>query len=278
MEIREIINSTDRYNLHSHTPYCDGHAPLHDMTEGALACGMLHYGISPHSPIPVESPCNMAAEAVRPFIEETSHLKEEYEGSLNILTGMEIDFLSKEWGPHIDYFQKLPLDYRIGSVHFVVNQDGIPIDCDGSAARFAVNLKEGFRGDLHYVVERYFEQLLTMMESGGFDILGHADKIASNASAIDQQIEGERWYEALIDDVARKASDSGLIVEINTKAYADKGRFFPSTIWWDRFIAAGAEFAVNSDAHWPDRIDSGRREAFEKLATLGLNQKGVEKR
>ena len=32
---------------------------------------------------------------------------------------MEIDYLNDDWGPANDYFQSLPLDYRIGSVHFI---------------------------------------------------------------------------------------------------------------------------------------------------------------
>lgn len=265
MDIIKILDSTDRYNLHSHTPYCDGRAPLHKMTESALRSGMEHYGISPHSPLPIASPCNMESADIDPYLAEVSRLKAEYEDRMKIWTGMEIDFLSADLGPHIDYFQRLPLDYRIGSVHFVANRDGIPIDCDGSSERFAENLKEGFRGDLRYVVERYFEQLLTMIERGGFDILGHADKIADNASSIDPEIENRGWYEALIDDVARMSSDNNLIVEINTKAYTDKGRFFPSERWWDKFIKEGCRFAVNSDAHRPDRIDAGRLQALNIL-------------
>ena len=58
---------------------------------------------------------------------------------------MEIDFVSRDFGPHIDYFQRLPLDFRLGSVHFVPTQDGVWLDCDGRFERFAGYLRDGFR-------------------------------------------------------------------------------------------------------------------------------------
>ena len=64
MDFNSIISQTRNYNFHSHTQFCDGHAPMSDMARAAAASGMRHYGFSPHSPIPIPSPCNMKAEDV----------------------------------------------------------------------------------------------------------------------------------------------------------------------------------------------------------------------
>lgn len=262
-EIYGLLPASGRYNLHSHTQYCDGHARADEMAEAACNAGMELWGVSPHSPIVVESPCNMSREAVKPYLEEVARLKEWYAGRMHIFTGMEIDFLSADFGPHIDYFRQLSLDYRIGSVHFVPNQEGIPIDCDGSRERFKNYLKTGFSGDLRYVVEKYYEQVLTMLERGGFEILAHFDKIAGNASAVDPEIEKQGWYEALIADVITKASDTGVLVEINTKAIDDRERFYPAQNLWGKIKGAGLPVIFNSDAHWPDKVNLGRDEAIE---------------
>lgn len=55
---------------------------------------------------------------------------------------MEIDYLNDDWGPANDYFQSLPLDYRIGSVHFIPTRGGDFVDIDGSPDRFVVNLRD----------------------------------------------------------------------------------------------------------------------------------------
>ena len=163
MKIEDIIKATDRYNLHSHTQFCDGRFPMEEMAASAAECRMLYYGFSPHSPICCDSPCNMSRGDVPVYIDEAARLREVYSGRMEVLTSMEIDFISPDFGPHIDYFQKLPLDYRIGSVHFVPTREGVPVDCDGRYERFAGYLKEVFHGDLRYVVEKYFEQVLVML-------------------------------------------------------------------------------------------------------------------
>ena len=264
-ELAGAIRGTYMYNLHSHTQYCDGRAPISEMVAAAADAGFEIWGVSPHSPLCVESPCNMTKTDVPPYLDEMAVHREAYASRMRVLTSMEIDYMSRDWGPHIDYFQRLPLDYRIGSVHFVPNQEGVPYDCDGSAGRFGSYLRDVYHGDLRYVVEKYFEQVLTMLELGGFEVLGHFDKIAGNASAIDPGIEENGWYRALIRDVISSAQSSGVIVEINTKAIHDRGRFYPSAAWWPEIKDAGLTIAVNSDAHYPAKVNLGRQEALNLL-------------
>ncbi len=266
--INIILPDSNLYNLHSHTQFCDGRASMQVMAEAAATEGMQLYGFSPHSPISVDSPCNMSQNDVQTYFDEAGRIKDFYQDRMKILTGMEIDFLSPDWGPHIDYFQRLPLDYSIGSVHFVPTRDGIPVDCDGRFERFARNLKDVYGGDIRYVVEKYFEQVLTMIERGGFDILGHLDKIAANAAQAEPEIENTDWYKALIDDVINHASSSGLIIEINTKSYNSTQRFFPALQWWPKLIRSGATIVINSDAHYPDKVNAGRPEALRILEQL----------
>lgn len=266
-EIIEIARSGKVYNLHSHTQFCDGRADMATMADAALKAGVEIYGFSPHSPVATESKCNMRKEDVAPYLSEAERLREEYDGRMRILTGMEVDFLGHDFGPHLDYFQEIPLEYRIGSVHFVPNQDGVLLDCDGRFERFSQYLRDGFRGDLRYVVEKYFEQVLTMIEEGGFEILGHLDKIAGNAAMAEPDIETNGWYEALVDDIIREAAYKGLAVEINTKAFDEKGRFFPSERWWPKLKAVGITPLISTDAHYPDRILAGR----DAYLNLNLN-------
>lgn len=256
---------TRKYNFHSHTQFCDGRAPMAEMAAAAFDAGMELYGFSPHSPICLDSPCNMKKENVPEYFAEADRLRAEYDGKMRLFKAMEVDFISPDFGPHIDYFQKLPLDYIIGSVHFVPNQDGIPLDCDGRFERFNSYLSDGYNGDLRYVVEKYFEQVILMIERGGFQLLGHFDKIAGNAAIADPEIENLGWYEALVDDVISHAVSEKLAVEINTKSLFDKKRFFPAERWWGKLLDSGLELIVNSDAHYPDKINLGRNEAFAIL-------------
>lgn len=269
-EIKRIAASSRRYNFHSHTQFCDGRAPMAEMATAAFKVGMEHYAFTPHCPTAVASPCNMDYGKVAEFLVECQRLKEEYSGRMEIYSGMEIDYLSPQCGPAAEYYRSLPLDVRIGSVHFVPNQRGEYIDCDGSYERFARNLAERFRGDIRYVVEKYFEQVTTMISLGGFDLLGHFDKIASNAAKASPGLEETGWYGNIIAHLFDQIEASGLAVEVNTKAYGRDGRMFPDIRWWPEMKRRGIAPIVNSDAHYPDLIEAGRREAFGMLDSISL--------
>ncbi len=268
IDLKNIARETDAYNFHSHTQFCDGRATMEEMLKSAIDEKINYYGFSPHSPIKCESTCNMSVECVKQYFDEFYRLKEIYADNIHAYVSMEIDYLNRDFGPHIDYFQNLNLDYRIGAVHFVENQDKIFIDCDGRYERFKLRLHDAFRNDIRYVVEKYFEQVLTMIELGGFDILAHFDKIAHNASLSQPGIENQHWYEALIDDVVRLAFDKKIIVEVNTKAYDEHKRIFPHNRWLYKIISSKLPIVVNSDAHYPDKINAGRKETIKIISGI----------
>lgn len=268
MKLDQIIAQTDAYNFHAHTQFCDGRDTMEQIARAACREGFGYFAFSPHSPVPVESPCNMDMDKTSGYLAECNRLKEIYAGQMEVLASMEIDYLSPEWGPHIDWFGRLPLDFRLGSVHFVPTREGVPVDCDGRFENFKRNLDTVFGGDLRYVVEKYYEQVLKMLERGGVDLLGHFDKIAGNASLACPGLEEEGWYCSLVDDVISHAVASGVIVEINTKAYADRGRFFPDVRWWPRLLKSGLKLAVDSDAHYSTTTTAGRREALDRLSVV----------
>lgn len=267
-DIRKIIEETKDYNLHSHSQFCDGRDCMADIAEGAADAGMRYFAFTPHSPVPVESPCNMKKHRLTEYFAEVDRLHDLYFPDMEILKSLEIDWMGDDWGPHIDYFQQMPLDFRLGSVHFVPTQEGKLLDCDGRFERFSRYLKDGYHGDLRYVVERYFEEVLKMLERGGLDLLGHFDKIAGNASMADPEIENRGWYEALVDDVISHVKGTDVVVEINTKAFADKQRFYPAERWWGKLIDAGVPLAIDSDAHYATKVTAGREEAFSRLRQI----------
>lgn len=266
MNFKEIIQTTRNYNFHSHTQFCDGHAPMETMARSAVELGFTHYGFSPHSPIPIESPCNMSRNDVEAYFAEYNRIKNIPElASCNFYVAMEVDFLGPEWGPCNDFFKALPLDYTIGSVHFIPTQDGEYVDIDGNYDAFRKRLSERFRGDIEYVVDTFFAQSRAMLTQGNFDIFGHFDKIGNNAGHVAPGIEESSFYQTLANDLTDRIIESGVVVELNTKAYLKYGRFFPSQRLIKRLIDGGTTILVNSDAHDPALINAGRIEAFNIL-------------
>lgn len=271
IDFKEITKDTHLYNFHSHTQFCDGRAAMAEFAQAAARSGFRHYGFSPHSPVPIQSPCNMSFEQVEEYLAEFRRLKSEYAGELNLYCSMEIDYLGSEWGPSNPYFTSLPLDYRIGSVHFIPSSQGM-IDVDGRFESFKGKMERYFDNDIEAVVRSFYAQTNDMISAGGFDIIGHFDKIGHNADHFLPGIESEKWYVNLVNDTIDNIIGSGVAVEINTKALADHHRFFPAPAYWKRLIDSGVTIVVNSDAHYPELINAGREEAIGMLNSLVMNK------
>lgn len=265
MDIIKELGDATLYTLHSHTEYCDGRAQMEAFAREAVKRGFTHYGFTPHSPVPIVSPCNMTMENVPVYLAEAERIKREYGGRCKFYAGMEVDYLGDDWGPAHPYFASLGLDYTIGSVHFIPSRSGELIDIDGRFERFARNMREHFADDIRYVVETFYAQSREMLAAGGFDILGHFDKIAQNGSLYHRGLEDEEWYVKLVDDYIDQIVASGIVVEINTKARTDYGRIFPTERYVARLKSAGVPMIVNSDAHVPALINASRDYALGLL-------------
>lgn len=261
------ITATPLYNLHTHTQFCDGHAPMNQFVDAAIELGFTTLGFSPHSPINTESTCNMTTESVAEYLNEIQRLRSLSGPRLRILAGMEIDFTGEQ-GPADGYFRRLPLDYRIGSIHFIpsLTEPETLVDIDGRFENFEKKMARYFDGDIEWVVRTYFARAVEMLSRGGFDIVGHCDKIALNAGLYRAGIDSEPWFTTLVNDLLDAALDYGYIIEINTKAYERHHRFFPDERYFARLRRQQARLVVNSDAHDPNLLNASRQIALDLLA------------
>lgn len=277
MDFLKELNGSKAYTFHSHTEFCDGRATMEAFAREVVARGFTHYGFSPHCPLPIVSPCNMRREDVGRYLSEVDRIKGEYGGHCRFYAAMEVDYLGEEFGPSSREISELPLDYVIGSVHFVANRKGRLVDVDGRFESFRRKMRDYFDDDIRYVCEAFYARSAAMVEAGGFDIIGHFDKIGQNASYFQPGTEDEEWYQALVSDLVDRIishnarhPERPLTVEINTKACADhSGRLFPHPRHWGRLIEAGVPLIVNSDAHVPALIDASREMAFSMLEQAG---------
>lgn len=259
-------------NYHSHCSFCDGRAPLEEFVKEAIRQGFTSYGISSHAPLPFSTAWTMEWEQVPAYLDEAQQLKQKYADQIELYIGMEIDYLNEESNPSIARFRELPLDYRIGSVHLLTDDRGDVVDIDVSAEAFRTIVDERFGGDLDSVIHLYYNRLLRMMALGGFDILGHADKMHYNASCYRAGLLDEPWYEALMRDYFTEIARRGLMVEINTKALYLLGTFYPNERYFSLLHELGIRVLVNSDAHFPEKINTGRPEALAALVRAGYGE------
>ena len=271
IDFKQIINSTDLYNFHSHTQFCDGRDEMENFVISAINKGFKHLGFTPHSPIPFHSPCNISEDKVAEYFSEFNRLKQKYGDKIALYRSFEIDYIN-EWGPANDYFKNIDLDYRIGSVHFIPSfaDEDIFVDIDGSPDAFKRKMSEHFFNDIEGVVISFYTQTIKMIEAGNFDIIGHFDKIGFNASCFKPGIENEKWYDDLVKETFDAIMDCKYWIEINTKAYVNNNRFFPNIKYWKWLVDYNAPVLFNSDVHFPELINAGREEAMELYRKMQL--------
>ncbi|WP_300702814.1 histidinol-phosphatase [Bacteroides sp.] len=259
-------------NYHSHSLYCDGRAGMEDFVRFAISEGFTSYGFSSHAPLPFSTFWTMEWDRMNDYLSEFQRLKARYADRIELYIGLEIDYLDEESNPSMARFRELPLDYRIGSVHMLTTDAGKIVDIDTPADKFREIVDEHFDGDIVRVVQQYYRSLTKMLESGGFDIVGHADKMHYNASCYRPGLLDEPWYDQLVHTYFADIAQRGYQVEINTKSYHDLGTFYPNERYFSTLHDLGIKVQVNSDSHYPEKINNGRPEALQAIKRAGYKK------
>lgn len=257
-------------NYHSHCTFCDGRADAEAFIQEAIRQGFYSYGVSSHAPLPFSTHWSMEMADIDAYISRIDELKQKYTSQIEVYVGLEIDYLTEQHHPGIPFFKELPLDYRIGSVHLLEDPNGNLADLDVSSEKFKQKIADRFENDLQGVVIGYFDKLMRMVETGGIDIVGHADKISMNATFCDPHITEQSWYREKVRTYFSLIASKGLMMEVNTKAFSEKGFFFPNQIHFDLLKELNIPLMVNSDAHYPEKINDGRPQALQALKETGI--------
>ena len=208
------------------------------------------------------------------YLTEIERLKKKYNDRLEIYVGLEIDFLDKSYNASIPYICNLPLDYRIGSIHFLPIAQPLAeenmVCIDGSFREYQKSVDTYYDGDIRKLVAHYFSSTQQMIEAGGIDIVGHMDKIYMNGHKCEGFDLQADWYQKPLNDCLHLIAEKGLMVEVNTKNLVKKQEVYPHTDYLHRLRELNIPVMVNSDCHYPDLVNDGRAEAFELLKKNGF--------
>ena len=108
-----------RANYHTHCEFCDGRASAAEMAAAAAAKGYQVLGFSSHSPLPFPSEGNMELSRLGEYAGCDPQPRPRMEGKgLEILLGLEIEWVKGISSPRDEMFRALGLDFSIGSPAF----------------------------------------------------------------------------------------------------------------------------------------------------------------
>jgi histidinol-phosphatase (PHP family) len=266
--------------MHTHSIFCDGQDDINSICKSAYEKGLSSLGFSSHAPLPKGSGITStwhikndeSENALLSFIEAVQKAKREWEGRLKIYLGLEVDFIDGIMGPNDERFKNLSLDYCIGSVHYVVPQNGTkPFTVDGSFEEAAQGIKEGFGGDAVAYMRAYWRTVGAIIEHGGFDILGHIDLIKKNNQNEELFSLSSKEYISAVEHCLDKLIGTSIVVEVNTGGLI-RGKTkdcYPSLDILKMMKARKIPVTINADAHRAEDVKGYYETAMKALKEAG---------
>ena len=163
--------------------------------------------------------------------------------SVTVRRGVEMGLTAWNRGIAEAFTASYPLDFVIGSLHFVDGYD--PYD-----AKYWDNKT------MHHAYGRYLEEILRCVRvHDDFDVLGHLTYVAKSPNNPYRVPVPYDDFTALTDEIMRELVKKGKGMEINTSGVDRVGDFLPSARHLQRFCELGGRIAtIGSDAHDPSRV------------------------
>jgi histidinol-phosphatase (PHP family) len=249
------------------------------LAAAAFALGFRHLGFSSHAPVPFKTVWHMPAGELPAYLADIRRLKREYAGRMDILLGLEVDFLPGVLSPRSPHIMDLGLDYIVGSVHYVTDpvRTGSDWTVDGTLQEVRDGIRSDFGGNARAAVETYYTRLRQMVETAPPDFVGHLDLVKVNNPGKALFDEDSDWYH----DAALAALDAithaGCRIEVSTGGMTRRGLpdLFPSEWLLRAAVERDVPIVINTDAHGPAELDGNLEVALAQLRKLGCRQHHV---
>jgi len=245
------------YHLHTHFSV-DSQMTLDQLCDSALALGIAEVCPTEHADFVPE-------DEGFGFYDPDGHLaaldrvRERYDGRLTVRAGVEIGEAHR-YPEHVAPLTgRYPFDFVIGSLHWV-----------GPECVMTPEYFDGKTSEQAYGA--YFDELLALVRSGDFDVVGHLD-VPKRYAADEPGGFNAECHEERIRAVLRTCVERGIGIEINTGT-ARRPVGVPSpgieVLRWYRELG-GEILTVGSDGHRPQHVGYRLDHALELASAAGFS-------
>lgn len=250
-------------DCHLHSEFSsDSSAPVTDMLEQAIQKGMQYFYLTDHHDIdfPPAAAGGLDFQLDTPrYLDCLSSLKEQYQGQIEIRTGVELGLMSHISDKLKAYTSQFSFDFIIGSSHLV---DGIdPYYPEYYKGRSQTEAYRAYFESIHENIQAFQD----------YDVYGHIDYVVRYGPT-----KNKDWrfsdYADLFDAILRDLIQAGKGIEINTAGlYKDLGYPHPHIDILTRYKELGGEIiTIGSDAHSPEYFGYGFDQVEELLLSCGF--------
>jgi histidinol-phosphatase (PHP family) len=241
-------------DYHMHTFLSDGRDSHEQMLASAEFRGLDEIGFSDHVSLkPVK--WAMPIENIEHMVNRVNAVRAINNSNVSIKLGVEMDYFPGMEKQIQEVLQRLPLDYVIGSVHFIDDWN------------FDTDIREYDSVDINRFYKHYFKLVQQSAKSGLFDVIGHCDLAKKFA-----------YYptfplDELYDETARIFKSADVVVELNTSGRIKPcGEFYPSAIFLERLAFHKVPITLSSDAHIEQNVGQFFDDAIISLKALGYKE------
>lgn len=240
---------------------------IEETVDAAMDKGLSAICLTDHFPLPKDfaDKTNDIRIMYPEYVEKVFQAREKYKDQIEILFGVEIDWLEgyEDWISK--EVKKYPFDYVIGSVHYIA---GYPIDYTDRWFKELVNKSGGIKK----VVSKYYQEIRNVIASNFFDGLGHLDRIKRYSVDIYFR-EDEDWYREEIDKTLGILQKSRMVMEINTSGLTKPfASTYPSPWILKEAKKRDIKIIIGSDAHTPENVGKDLDRAVELAKSVGYQK------
>ncbi len=226
---------------HNHSKWSDGRSTFAELYKRAEAVGVNELGLSDHFCLYPDGRVpdwSLDPSQFEDYLSDVGSFKNH--GNLAIRVGLEYDWFEGHDPTIRPLVERIPLDYRIGSVHHVEQEQ-----FDMSIEYWSNKSPE----ERDNVYRKYWNQIQEMASSGLFDIAAHLDlpkKLGFYPQADISDV---------IDEALEAIRENDLVVELNTAGFGKPcADGYPSLEILKRCKAKEIPVTLSADGHQPEHI------------------------
>ncbi|GAB6158868.1 histidinol-phosphatase HisJ [Desulfotomaculum varum] len=250
-------------DYHLHTFRC-GHAvgTVTEMVAAARHKGLKEIGFAEHLPmywLPEEKrnpQVSMPPAHLAIYVAEVMQARAA-NPDITIKLGVEADYIPGHEAKLKDVLASLPLDYVLGSVHFLGDWAFDDPAC----------LDEYKKNDIQDLYDLYFQHVQQAASAGLFDSLAHPDLIKKFGFL------PQRPLTDLYRKTVRVMKQFDICAEVNTAGWRYPcNELYPSPEFLTLCLEQGVPVTLGSDAHKPEQIGEGLDLAVDLLKKIGFRR------
>ncbi len=230
--------------FHVHTFRCKhaGDEPDEAYVQKAIELSAARIVFTDHSPFPGNRFLNrMEIEDLPEYIRSMKHLKEKYSGRIEVVCGLEADYLPSFSSYYRELSEMEGMDLLILGQHFYEKPDGHPSYEDTDRSQEAKGICEA---------------IVQGMETGLFCVLAHPDRTFKRGKDF-----GEEEIECS-EQIIRTAQKYNVYLERNYSSMNRKRNYWPE--FW-KLVPPSAGVVWGIDAHSVKELEQGWKGLYETL-------------